>query len=340
MVKSAYRKFLARCLPFFILNWLSVGVLAFILQWAAAESQNPPDPQTLRTIFLVLFLVAVCFPLLVSVQFIRGIKRFQRKLSLFSPPIQARMEEDFQQGDHLGPLYFTTPCLITHQLGFMRRASLDCIPYSDISSIQIQSTANCNGQQVLSIVKTSGPSQLAVLPFTITAQELVALNQKVSQLASGNVSVQRFSEENQAVQDIRSRLTTRDRMNRLSIPLLGFCFGAIFLYFIGFLGILSLPGFLLNFLYGSEKAAAHLKFWPNLLFLLWTAAAIASLLAFTIRSWRRRKPSLTTLEWTTTLRAYLFSIAVMGFILFIAAVYCADTELFQTMAAGFQELLQ
>lgn len=340
MVKAAYRKFCTRYIPFLILDWLAAIALVFILHWAASTSEHPPEPQTLNMIYIILFIVSVCFPLLASVLILRGIKRFQRKLSQFDRNIQVRMEEDFQQGDHMGSLYFTSPCLILHQINIGKRQGPDCIPYSEISSIKIRNTPSRSGQQLLEIHKSTGFCNLVLMPFTITEQELEALNQKVHQFQNSITYIEQDSDERKAEQNARTRQTVKETMNRSSLPLIGFCFAILFVYFGGFLGILALPKLLSQLFYSSEKLVYHQAFWSNLLFLIWTAAAILLLLTFSIRSIRQHKPSVTALERTNTIRAYFFAIFVIGFILFIAIAYGADTQVLEVMAMGFQGLLQ
>lgn len=340
MVKAAYRKFCTRYIPFLVLDWLAAGMLVFLLHWAASTSERPPEPQTLNMIYIILFIVSVCVPVIASVLILCGIKRFQRKLSQFDTSIQVRMEEDFQQGDHLGSLYFTSPCLIVHQINMGKRQGPDCIPYSDISAITIKTVPSRSGQQLLEINKSTGPSNLVLMPFPITEQELVALNQKVQQFQNSVAYIEQDSEERKAEQDARSRQTVKEVMNRSSLPLIGFCFAILFLYFVGLLGIISLPKLLSQLLYSSEKLVYHQAFWSNLLFLIWTAAAVLLLLTFSIRSIRQHKPSVTALERTNTIRAYFFAIFVIGFILFIAIAYGADTQVLEVIAMGFQGLLQ
>lgn len=340
MVKAAYRKFCTRYIPFLVLDWLAAGMLVFLLHWAASTSERPPEPQTLNMIYIILFIVSVCVPVIASVLILCGIKRFQRKLNQFDRSIQERMEEDFQQGDHLGSLYFTSPCLIVHQINMGKRQGPDCIPYSDISAITIKTVPSRSGQQLLEINKSTGPSNLVLMPFAITEQELVILNQKVEQFRNNIAYIEQDSEERKTEQNSRTRQTALDAANRSSLPLIGFNFAVLILYCVGVLGILSFPKLLYKLLYNSKKLAYHLIFWSNLLFLIWTAAAVLILIFFSIRSIRRHKPSTTAQEHTITIRAYIFSIFVIGFILFLAIAYSADTNLLDFMAIGFQGLLQ
>ncbi|MCI8342189.1 MAG: hypothetical protein HFE62_03115 [Firmicutes bacterium] len=328
MIKRAYSKALRLLLPIGIVSaFIPAGVSAFL-----AFTKTTPSSIFLFTFvgFAVFILAAFVF---LSAATLISIALFHRALSKINPLELQMVESDFLKEDCFRDLYFTKTGLVVHQLRRGLKIQLRYIPYKNIIGVtnlpKKAFSAHC--LEILTYEPFKNCKMTSAEPITL--KEIIYINEKIENIRLGfkaaGESSEIYFEKHNLFKIIR---------NSPLILIVG-TFLVVSLYLLGILGLIVLPKIILSYEDFAANATGHSLFWPGLIFLLWTAAAIAMEIMLILRSLFKMSEAEQTRRFNIYIGIVSFSVLSAGFILFIAVLYGMDSHILGKMAQGFWLIL-
>ncbi len=334
MVKAAYRKLLLNKI------WLSLVVILltglFLYRYVASMDVSE---ETIDMVFWISAGAAGLTILLVIYQMIWGlvqIRKLQRDLDRLPVFARERLEHDFQTGDQMGDLYFTSSHLFVLQVRPGSRQGIACIPYEEIQEVRIR--PNMQANTMLEILRTSGqPSHDVFEAAGVDAGTIAKINDKILALREQMDSPRPVPEEQKKAEDQRRRAVERGKVWDTGIFHIVLAGGMLMLFCYSI--VLAENGWsqVTDYAALSPEKMGSLLFWPNLLFYLVLYGGSLLLLVSIFLFMRKRlgKKEGETVEWKSRWRAAVFTVIVVLFMFFVGMVYSADVDSWAKLKLGF-----
>ncbi len=352
MLKAAYQKL------FLNKTWPAVagGAAITLFMYVYLTSLNIDEETRNLVIYTFLGMNGLCF-LLALYQTAWGLWRvlsLRAYLNRMPDLVRDRLEYDFQAGDQIGDLYFTSSHLLALQLRPGRQWGTVCIPYEEIRQVRLK--PDMPNPVCLEICRTENrPSHYVFFQNGISADRVREIDGKITVLKSrAEPLTPKTTEQRKAEKQEDKRIERRKIMDT-----------GIFFAVADFAAILIFCSLILLAENGWKKVRSaqpsnrpawleppggvaalsaaetgHLLFWPSLLFYLFMAAAPVLLLGGLIRFMRgrMRQRDGEALEWKSRIRMAFFTVMVVLFILFVGSVYAADVDLWGRLTEGVRLL--
>lgn len=343
MVKAAYQKLLLNKI------WLSLAVTLlaglFLCRYIASLDVSE------ETVKMVVWFAASCGGLtvfLVIYQMIWGlvqIRWLQSDLGRLPIFARERLEHDFQTGDQIGDLYFTSSHLFVLQTRPGRRQGIACIPYEEILEVRMRPKMQAN--TFLEIRRTEDrPSHYVFEAAGVNAGMLARINGRIFGLRERMESPRPIPEEQKKAEVRRRKSVERGKVWDTGIFHLALAFGMLMLFCYTIVLAESSQDRVrsaqrleqvTDLASLSPKEIGTLMFWPNLLFylVLYGGSLLLLISIFLFMRKRAGKKEGETVEWKSRWKVAVFTVMAVLFMLFIGMIYSSDVGSRAKLVEGF-----